>query len=248
MANSKVEKAANGSGIARRFGLLALCFALVTGLLGGRPAAAAAAGGRQSFFHSVEVRSANIAPFTKWRSAIARTAREVAREHGRDCSSDGGAGCRYRELDAFVETLRNKSRRDQLIAVNAYMNARPYVTDARNWGENDYWATPAEFLTRSGDCEDYAIAKFFALKRLGWNADALRVAAVKDLDRGAGHAVLIAFDGDKSWLLDNQIKQVVETGTVRRYEPVYSINEHAWWRHRVVAPSPATGVATASGD
>ena len=106
MANSKVEKAANGSGIARRFGVLALCFALVTGLLGGRPAAAAAAGGRQSFFHSVEVRSANIAPFTKWRSAIARTAREVAREQGRDCSSDGGAGCRYRELDAFLDTLR----------------------------------------------------------------------------------------------------------------------------------------------
>ncbi len=233
MANSNDGKAANGSGIARRFGTLALLLALIAGVLVDHQAAAA--DGRQSFFHSVELRSANIKPFAKWRSAIERTAREVALEEGRDCRTAGAAGCRYRELYAFLDTLRDKGRREQLVAVNAYMNARPYVTDATNWGKKDYWATPAEFLNRSGDCEDYAIAKFFALKRLGWNADALRLAAVKDLDRGAGHAVLIAYHDDRSWLLDNQIKQVVETGTVRRYEPVYSINENSWWRHRVVA-------------
>jgi predicted transglutaminase-like cysteine proteinase len=242
MANGK---AANGSGIARRLGLLALSLALVAGILDGRPAAAADT--RQSFFRSVELASVNTEPFTKWHDALARTSREVAEEQGRDCGNEG-AGCRYRQLDAFLDTLRHKGHRQQLAAVNAYMNARPYVTDAENWGRKDYWATPAEFLTRSGDCEDYAIAKFFALKRLGWNADALRLAAVKDLDQGAGHAVLIVFEGGKSWLLDNQIKEVVATDTVRRYEPVYSINEHAWWRHRVVAPSATAGVDTASGD
>jgi hypothetical protein len=33
-------------------------------------------------------------------------------------------------------------------------------------------------------------------------------------------------------ILDNQIKIVVDSRRVRHYEPVYSINEKAWWRHR----------------
>ena len=245
MASSNEGKAAHGSGISRRFVTVALLLALIACVSGGHPAVAA--DGRPSFFHSIELRSANTAPFSKWRAALDRTSREVAEEQGRDCSNDHATDCRYHELDAFLDTLRGKGRREQLVAVNAYMNARPYVTDASNWGQKDYWATPAEFLTRSGDCEDFAIAKFFALKRLGWSADALRLAAVKDLDQGVGHAVLIAYDGGRSWLLDNQIQQVVETGTVHRYEPVYSINENAWWRHRVVAPSATTGVDTAAG-
>jgi predicted transglutaminase-like cysteine proteinase len=246
MAIGNHGKAQNSSGIARRIGKLALLIALIAWVPGGHRAIAA--DGRQSFFHSIELRSTNIAPFAKWQAALERTSREVAEENVQDCGDDGTMGCRYRELDAFLDTLRGKGRHEQLVAVNAYMNARPYVTDAKNWGQKDYWATPAEFLARSGDCEDYAIAKFFALKRLGWNADALRLAAVKDLDQGAGHALLVVFDGDRSWLLDNQIKQVVETDTVRRYEPVYSINENAWWRHRVVAPSRTTAVDTAAGD
>jgi predicted transglutaminase-like cysteine proteinase len=245
MASSNEGKAENGSGMARRFVALVLLLAAIASVSSGHRAAAADA--RQSFFHSVELRSANIERFAKWHAALERTSREVAQEQERDCGNGDATDCRYRQLDAFLDTLRGKSRREQLVAVNAYMNARPYITDATNWGRKDYWATPAEFLTRSGDCEDYAIAKFFALKRLGWSADALRLAAVKDLDQGVGHAVLIAYEGGRSWLLDNQIEQVVDTGTVRRYEPVYSINENAWWRHRVVAPSPATRVDTVAG-
>ena len=120
MANGKVGKAANGSGIARRLGLLALSVALVAGILDGRPAAAAET--RQSFFRSVELASANTEPFTKWHDALARTSREVAAEQGRDCGNDG-AGCRYRQLDVFLDTLRDKGRRQQLAAVNAYARA-----------------------------------------------------------------------------------------------------------------------------
>jgi len=54
----------------------------------------------------------------------------------------------------------------------------------------------------------------------------------KDLNLKIGHAVLVVFEGGKTYLLDNQIKSVVETKTVRHYKPVYSINDKAWWRHR----------------
>ena len=112
------------------------------------------------------------------------------------------------------------------------MNTRRYITDPRNWGVPDYWATPGEFMSKFGDCEDYAIAKFLSLKRLGWTDDELRIAAVKDLNLKVGHAVLIVYHAGKTWVLDNQIRRVVETNSVRHYQPVYSINETAWWRHR----------------
>lgn len=208
---------------------------LITALAIHRPAAAA--GARRSFFHSIELPSGEITAFRKWNATLTRYAEEQTRSQGRDCANDDSAACAYGKLDAFLDTLRGKSHREQLVAVNAHMNARPYTSDAKNWGERDYWETPAEFMARSGDCEDFAIAKFFALRRLGWSADALRLAAVKDMKRGLGHAVLVAFDGAKSWMLDNQIKEVVETRTVRHYEAVYSINEHAWWRHKVMTAS-----------
>ncbi len=231
----------DGSSITRRmFTRVLILTVLATVVAVARPAAAAEA--RPSFFHSVEIRSDKVAAFWKWTTALARYAEEQNRERGRDCRDGASAGCEYGRLDAFLDTLRGAGRHEQLVAVNAYMNERPYTPDAKNWGEKDYWATPAEFLSRSGDCEDFAIAKFFALKRLGWNADALRLVAVKDLDRGEGHAVLVAFDGAESWMLDNQIKHVVETDSVRHYEAVYSINEHFWWRHKVVTASRGAGI------
>ena len=217
------------------FRMAVLAIVALAGVVGFHRAASAE--GQSSFFQSIEIRSMHTAPFKKWRSALSRTWRELKQAQSLDCANDASASCRYREMDAFLDTLRGKNRGEQLIAVNKFMNERSYIPDAENWGKKDYWATPAEFLTRSGDCEDYVIAKFFALKRLGWDADALRLAAVKDLQRGEGHAVLIAFDGEVSWMLDNQIEDVVKTTEVDRYEPVYSINETFWWRHQVAATS-----------
>jgi predicted transglutaminase-like cysteine proteinase len=113
------------------------------------------------------------------------------------------------------------------------MNRRHYVSDSRNWGVKDYWATPGEFMARSGDCEDFAIAKYLSLRQLGWSEDTLRVAVVRDLSLNVNHAVLIVYFDGRTWLLDNQIRRVVETETVRHYRPVFSINEKYWWRHRV---------------
>lgn len=241
MLRQNVGTAHKASTISRRISTTVLIMVvLMTTLAIHRPAAAADA--RRSFFHSIEIRFNDKRAFQKWNSAVVR----YTQEQGQDCRNDGSAACAYGRLDAFLDTLRGKSRHEQLVAVNAHMNARPYTTDTKNWGEKDYWATPAQFMSRSGDCEDFAIAKFFALKRLGWNANALRLAAVKDLNRGEGHAVLVAFDGAKSWMLDNQIKEVVETNTVRHYEAVYSINENAWWRHKVMTASRSASVQTAA--
>src|ERR1700753_3221158 len=78
-------------------------------------------------------------------------------------------------LTCFLDSLRQQSRRDQLNAVNQWANARPYVEDRVNWGVPDYWETPAQFLAHGGDCEDYAIAKYFSLVKLVFSPHDLRI-------------------------------------------------------------------------
>ena len=47
----------------------------------------------------------------------------------------------------------------------------------------DYWETPVEALWKgAGDCEDYAIAKYFSLRHLGVSSDKLRITYVKALE------------------------------------------------------------------
>ena len=187
---------------------------------------------RPSFLRSVETRSSNLNQFIRWTSVLERATEEAVRANGADCRFAGTAACSYQEWLQFLHTLRRLSKWEQLVAVNGYMNARAYVPDEKNWGMQDHWATPGEFLARSGDCEDFAIAKFFSLKHLGWTDDELRIAAVKDLKLGVGHAVLVVYFAGTTWLLDNQLENVTDLNTIRHYQPVYSINESHWWLHK----------------
>ncbi len=186
-----------------------------------------------SFLNSQEVRSTNTRVFAKWRAALQRYSEERVREQARKCTATFFKACHYKDWQKFLDEIRGENKWDQLTAVNRYMNTRRYISDSRNWGVTDYWATPGEFMARSGDCEDFAIAKYLSLRQLGWSEDELRVAVVRDLSLKVNHAVLIVYFDGRTWMLDNQIRRVVETESVRHYRPVFSINEKYWWRHRV---------------
>lgn len=116
-------------------------------------------------------------------------------------------------------------------AVNTFFNTWPYRTDDVVWGVPEYWATPEEFLEKSGDCEDYAITKYYALRSLGVSADKLRVVAVKDSIRGIGHAVLTIFINDTAYVLDNLSPYLLEHTVLKNYRPQFSVNEHYRWGH-----------------
>jgi predicted transglutaminase-like cysteine proteinase len=133
----------------------------------------------------------------------------------------------------FLDSVRKLPQREQLDAVNKWANARPYVEDWVNWHVPDYWETPGEFLARGGDCEDYAIAKYFSLVRLGFSPDDLRLVIVNDLNLKQFHAVLAVRSGNAVWLLDNQLPQVVPMDIAVQYAPIYSLNERGWWIHSI---------------
>ena len=114
---------------------------------------------------------------------------------------------------------------------NSYFNKQPYRQDSEVYGVNEYWATPDEFLRMSGDCEDYAIAKFFALRQLGFDAETMRIVILWDEIRGIGHAVLAVYQTDKILILDNLSELIVPHERYRHYIPQYSMNESSRWAH-----------------
>jgi len=206
-------------------------------------AAPAAAGGSNSapstvktvayvpLFNTREVKSSTLTAFKQWLSVMDRYSRERKLENG-PCTDADPPICHLVAWRKFLTTLKDKDRMTQLQEVNRYMNDHPYILDIVNWGVPDYWETPKEFLDRNGDCEDYAIAKFYSMLALGMDDDHLRIVVLQDLNLQIPHAILVAYLDGKPFVLDNQIPQVVSAAIIHHYRPFYSINEHNWWLHR----------------
>ena len=104
------------------------------------------------------------------------------------------------------------------------MTIKP-ASDWAQYGDADYWASPLQTLgSGAGDCEDYAILKYVALRELGADPDDLRVVIVRDDKRLIEHAVL-AVRSERKWLvLDNRTMAILNTEDVRNYRPLFALN------------------------
>jgi predicted transglutaminase-like cysteine proteinase len=133
--------------------------------------------------------------------------------------------------EQFREQAEKFQGLDLLRFVTKFWNSWPYKEDIVNWGVEDYWEIPAEFLQRSGDCEDYAIIKYFTLKELGIPPEDMRIVVVRDTIRNLGHAVLVVYMQNDAYVLDNLSNVVLSNTRFRHYSPQYSVNEFGRWAH-----------------
>jgi predicted transglutaminase-like cysteine proteinase len=231
---------------------LALLLALLLLAHLARPAAAEAR--RPPPFAAAETAHPGVRLFPKWAGLLERSAaeraRDLARGFDRDRGPCRGADCAVRRWRGFLATLGGAPPLRQLEAVQAYLNRVPYRSDRDAHGVSDHWATPGEFLTKGGDCEDYAIAKLVSLRLLGWAAEDLRLVIVEDARAGGLHAVLVAFHGGTAHVLDNLARDVAPASAFAHYRAVYSLSETGWFHHAdpPATPRAAARAATAAGD
>ncbi len=139
--------------------------------------------------------------------------------------------CHLREWSAFLQSISTLTDDEKIRKVNAYANSREYILDRENYGLDDYWATPKQFLHNHGDCEDYAIIKMLSLKQLGFDTGAMRIVVVQDTNQRIAHAVMSLDLRDDIVILDNQIEEVMSHRDIFHYVPIYSVNEMKWWMH-----------------
>jgi predicted transglutaminase-like cysteine proteinase len=126
----------------------------------------------------------------------------------------------------LINAIKSKSGRSQLEEANRGVNAAiRFVSDYAQYGEADRWSAPlATFATAKGDCEDYAFAKYVALRAAGFPSDDLRVVMGRDRTMRQDHAILAArLDG--RWLvLDSQRSELIEDSRVPDPTPVFAID------------------------
>ena len=137
---------------------------------------------------------------------------------------------RWQEFVRSVPPERRHSGGElQLLGpVNTFFNRLPFVTDLAHWGVEDYWATPAEAVSSNGaDCEDFSIAKYFALKELGVPIQRLRITYVKALRLNQAHMVLAYYPEPNAvpLILDNLQDRVEPASARTDLVPVYSFND-----------------------
>jgi len=143
------------------------------------------------------------------------------------------ASAALRALQPLLAASPDPDERHRLQAINEFFNRRvQFRDDLEVWGQVDFWASPFEMLEKgAGDCEDFAVAKYFSLISAGMAAQKLRLVYVRAQMGGPGgalqaHMVLAYYapGASQPQLLDS-LRDSIEPASARRdLLPVYAFN------------------------
>jgi predicted transglutaminase-like cysteine proteinase len=144
---------------------------------------------------------------------------------------------------AVIAEGRGREGRARAGVINRAINlAIEPTSDLVQWGVPDRWSAPLQTLASGqGDCEDYAIAKYVALREAGVAESDLRLVIVRDLSLGADHAVTVTRLGDKWIVLDNRRFTLLDDVDMQRVVPLFVLDHDGV--KRFALPVLATTVA-----
>jgi len=153
---------------------------------------------------------------------------------------------RFSDWQQLINNVSGRSDLEKLNLVNDFFNQNTaFIEDKILWRQEDYWATPSEFLAQgAGDCEDYSIAKYFSLVEMGVDENKLRITYVKAVVLNQAHMVLTYYaTADQTPLiLDNLMPAIKPANQREDLVPVYSFNGTSLWMTRnKTSSSPDSG-------
>lgn len=156
-----------------------------------------------------------------------------------------------RDWNDALTVFQGETEQKKLKDVNEYFNRKlRFETDWKVSGQEDYWATPIEALINgSGDCEDYAIAKYFSLKFSGVPVSKLRITYVKariggmDSNVTQAHMVLTYYSTPDAepLVLDNLVSEIRPASRRADLVPIFSFNSAGVWAAGGSTPQPGGG-------
>jgi predicted transglutaminase-like cysteine proteinase len=145
-----------------------------------------------------------------------------------------------RDWQSLLGGAASASENDKLQRINSFFNRRiEFATDMSIWNQSDYWATPLETIGQGrGDCEDFAIAKYYSLIKVGVPLAKLRLVYVKARQVGPGgpqmtaHMVLAYYPAPDAepMILDNLVADIRPASQRNDLQPVFSFNSESIWQ------------------
>ena len=172
--------------------------------------------------------------FDKWRAMLHRQSSEDNTNN--ICKRSDGHVCIPKAMLQKVRFKHGESASEKLVVVNRAVNRYRYRSDKSTWGNQDYWAAPNEFFAKGkGDCEDFAIAKYYVLRALGFAAEDMRVVIVKDIKVKDFHAVLAVSVDGVDYILDNRTNRLLMADQQAYMKPIYALNTEHWWLYKGAA-------------
>ncbi|MDD2581582.1 MAG: transglutaminase-like cysteine peptidase [Desulfuromonadaceae bacterium] len=133
----------------------------------------------------------------------------------------------------LIRQDRSRTDREKLEKANLFFNSRiRFASDMDVWGVQDYWATPIELLCKAaGDCEDFAIAKYFTLKAMGVDDAKLRITYVKAIQYNIHHMVLTYYSTPEAepLVLDNLVDSISPASKRTDLMPIFGFNGSGLW-------------------
>jgi predicted transglutaminase-like cysteine proteinase len=163
----------------------------------------------------------------------------------------GNAVSVAKEWNEVLNLFQGETEQKKLKDINDFFNRKiHFATDWQVWGVEDYWTTPIEVMMKgAGDCEDYAIAKYFSLKFIGVSVSKLRLTYVKariggpDSNITQAHMVLAYYPTPDAepLVLDNLISEIRPASRRTDLTPIFSFNSEGVWAAGSSTPQPGGG-------
>jgi len=130
----------------------------------------------------------------------------------------------------LIEQTKKSNELNALKQVNDFFNQQiKFATDIQIWKKNDYWASPMQTLAmRRGDCEDFAIAKYFTLITANVPEQKLRLMyaqAIINEQLQQAHMVLAYYPTSDAepLILDNLNTEIMLASARKDLKPIYSL-------------------------
>ncbi len=143
---------------------------------------------------------------------------------------------RAQALLGDIADVADQDDETRLKTINTFFNRRIlYRDDMETWGQVDYWTSPLELLSKGqGDCEDYAIAKYFSLIASGVSGVKMRLVYVR-AQVGVtvqAHMVLAYYSAPNAepLILDNLITDIRPASRRPDLVPVFSFSAEGLWQ------------------
>lgn len=139
---------------------------------------------------------------------------------------------RAKAWEALINDYHHVGELKKLRIVTNFFNQLKASPDEVVWKSRNYWASPLEFLAKGqGDCEDFAIAKYFTLYWLGVAPEKLYFVFVRSKKLSQPHMILAYYETPDAdpLILDSQTAWILYASERTDLLPVYSFTDSNVW-------------------